>query len=66
MKFMAWQEMWNVLACRQGKKSDLLTCLEQSTQPEPPSSLDIKVLDGAAVVHYLSTGNSTTFNDYAR
>lgn len=50
---------------RLGKKSDLLACLEQTTQTEPPCSFGIKVLDVAAVLHLLSTRNVTTFGEYA-
>ncbi len=50
---------------RQGKKSDLLSVLIQETQTEPPVLFDVKILDGAAVVHFLSTTGITTFNDYA-
>ena len=45
-----------------GKKSDLLIVLAQMTQKEPPSTFDVKVLDGAAVVHFLSTTNIPTFD----
>ncbi|KAK1893790.1 putative pseudouridine transporter, partial [Dissostichus eleginoides] len=38
---------------------------EQKTQQEPPGTFDMKVLDGAAVVHFLSTTNITTFDEYA-
>ena len=31
----------------------------------PPTTYDVKVLDGAAVVHLLSTGNASTFDEYA-
>ena len=50
---------------RQGKKSDLLSILVQKTQTEIPVSVDVKVLDGATVMHFLSTTGITTFNDYA-
>ncbi|KAJ8043846.1 hypothetical protein HOLleu_11123 [Holothuria leucospilota] len=50
---------------RFAKKSDLLTKLEQTNQNDPPSSFDVKVLDGAAVVHLLSTNNVSTFDEYA-
>ena len=52
----------------QGKKSDLVSILVQETQnvqKEPPPFLDVRILDGAAVVHVLSPTNVTTFNDYA-
>ncbi|KAI9529079.1 hypothetical protein NQZ68_013386 [Dissostichus eleginoides] len=50
---------------RLGKKSDLLIILTQKTQQEPPGTFDVKVLDGAAVVYFLSTTNITTFDEYA-
>ena len=52
---------------RQGKKSDLLSILMQKmcTQKEVPTSFDVKILDGAAVVHFLPTNGITTFDDYA-
>ena len=49
---------------RQGKKSDLLSVLVQKIQTEPPFSFDVNILDGAAVVHFLSTTSISTFNDY--
>ena len=36
-----------------GTKSDLLHCLEQPEQPEPPSAYCCKVFDGAVIVHCL-------------
>ena len=48
-----------------GKKSDLLIILTKKTQQEPPGTFDVKVLDGAAVVYFLSTTNITTFDEYA-
>ena len=50
---------------RQGKKSDLLSILAQKTHQEPPGIVDVKVFDGAAVVHFLPTTNITTLNEYA-
>ena len=52
---------------RQGKKSDLLSILMQKTctQKEVSVSFDVKILDGATVVHFLPTNSITTFNDYA-
>ncbi len=52
------------------KKSDLLSILvkemeTQGMETEPPVSFDVKVLDGAAVVHLLPTTNITTFDEYA-
>ncbi|KAJ8353418.1 hypothetical protein SKAU_G00209850 [Synaphobranchus kaupii] len=48
-----------------GTKSDLLQCLEQPGQSEPPSIYDCKVLDGAVIVHCLPTVRVSTFNTYA-
>ena len=45
-------------------KSDLLRCLEQPEEPEPPLTYDCKVMDGAVVVHCLPTSVST-FDEYA-
>ena len=45
-------------------KSDLLRCIEQLEQSEPPSTYDCKVTDGAVIVHSLPT-NVSTFHDYA-
>ncbi len=46
-------------------KSDLLKCLEQPEQPEPPSNFDCIVMDGAVVVHLLPTDGVSTFKEYA-
>lgn len=46
-------------------KSDLLKCLEQPGQSEPPSTYDCKVLDGAVIVHCLPTTSVSTFHEYA-
>ena len=51
---------------RQVKKSDLLSILLEEVEiEEPPIWFDVKVLDGAAIVHLLSTTNITTFEEYA-
>ena len=50
---------------RFGKKSDLLKCLEVSTQQSPPSTYDVKIFDGAAIVHALLPGTAITFSQYA-
>ncbi|KAI0241548.1 hypothetical protein LSAT2_023844 [Lamellibrachia satsuma] len=34
-------------------KSELLTCIEQPGQPEPPSLYDCKVVDGVVIIHCL-------------
>ena len=49
---------------RQGRKFDLLSILVQKTQMEVPVGVDVKILDGATVMHFLSTTGITTFNDY--
>jgi hypothetical protein len=49
---------------RIGQKSELLSCLGGDTRAEPPD-VDMKVLDGAAIVHMLPPGKSKTFQDYA-
>ena len=46
-------------------KSDLLKCLDQNEQLEPPSLCDCIVLDGAVIVHLLPTAEARTFNEYA-
>jgi len=43
----------------------MLDILVSDTQDEPPSFVDAKLLDGAAVVHFLPTTNVVTFNEYA-
>ena len=37
------------------KKSDLLKCINMETTAEPPSTFDVKVMDGPAIVHALSS-----------
>ncbi|KAG1707488.1 Amiloride-sensitive sodium channel subunit gamma [Nymphon striatum] len=49
---------------RSGTKSDLMNCLVD-TVAEPPTLFDVKVLDGAAVVHMLSVNAVGTFIEYA-
>ena len=46
-------------------KSDLLQCIEQHGQSEPPSTYDCKVFDGAVIVHCLPTTSVSTFHEYA-
>lgn len=46
-------------------KSELLTCIIPSTQPDPPTQFDCSILDGAVVVHCLPLTGSITFDDYA-
>ena len=52
---------------RLGKKSELLNILlqESEAEKESPVSFDVKILDGAVIVHLLSPANATTFDDYA-
>ena len=51
---------------RSTKKPDLLSILAQETESsEHFTSFDVKVLDGAAIVHLLPTTNITTFDEYA-
>ncbi|KAG0718686.1 hypothetical protein GWK47_007523 [Chionoecetes opilio] len=57
--------LWLKRELRQGKKSDLTNILAQKTQEEPSGSFDVRVLDGAAVVHLLPVTGITTFDDYA-
>lgn len=43
-----------------------LVSLEEIVQTDLPTSFDVKVFDGAAIVHFLSpTAGVTTFDDYA-
>ena len=52
---------------RTGKKADLVSCLESKAPSHVASpKVDMKVLDGAAVVHFLSTGEARTFEEYAK
>jgi len=52
---------------RHGNKADLLKCLEPS--PSSPPEVDMKLFDGAALVHTLEPKNAVsavkTFQDYA-
>jgi len=48
-----------------GTKSELLKCLEEPGQPEPPINFDCKVLDGAVIVHCLPTNAVSTFDEYS-
>jgi len=51
---------------RFGKKSDLISCVNKETPPPPPpGSYDIKVFDGAAIVHALPVSSVATFSEYA-
>ena len=46
-------------------KSELLKCIPSSTQLEPLSFYDCRILDGAAIVHFLPIVGAATFSDYA-
>ena len=48
-----------------GKKSDLLDIVAMDGRSNPPAFFDVKLLDGAAVVHLLPTTNVTSFDEYA-
>lgn len=53
---------------RQSKKADLLGCLESNIKIEDkatPPAAEVKVLDGAALVHFLPLHDCRTFGDYA-
>ena len=43
----------------------VLNILVQDTKKDPPDSFDVKLLDGAAVVHFLPCTNIVTFDKYA-
>ena len=45
-------------------KFDLLSILTKDIQNDPPDFVDVKLLDGAAVVHFLHTVNVATFDQY--
>ncbi|XP_078356726.1 uncharacterized protein LOC144641563 [Oculina patagonica] len=47
-----------------GKKSDLITCVNRESPPAP-ASYDVKVFDGAAIVHALPVSSVSTFSQYA-
>ena len=46
-------------------KSDVLKYIEQSQQAESPSTYNCIILEGAAIVHSLSTAGAKTFIEYA-
>ena len=48
-----------------GQKSALLTCLDCSNQPTPSDYFNSKMLDGSAVVRFLSTSGAKTCSEYA-
>ena len=47
-----------------GTKSEILNCIEQPEVPAPPSMYDCTVVDGAVIVHILSTKAVSTFSEY--
>lgn len=53
---------------KQGKKSDLVGCLETKTDSDVMTtpSVEVTVMDGAAVVHFLPLRESKTFAEYAK
>ena len=50
---------------RTGSKADILQCLEKDTLGHSPD-VDVKVLDGAAIVNMLPPGKAKTFEEYGR
>ena len=49
-----------------GKKSDLIACVNKETlSPPQPASYNVKVFDGAAIVHALPVLSVATFSEYA-
>ena len=49
---------------RQGSKTDLMECLTKSSQPESIHlRIDVKVLDGAAIMHMVRLGACRTFEE---
>ncbi|KAG7166385.1 hypothetical protein Hamer_G011222 [Homarus americanus] len=55
----------NALLLFTGKNSDLLNILAKDTQNNPPDSIDMKLLGGAAIMHLLPTANIVTFDENA-
>ena len=51
--------------CNCQKKSDLLNLIPEDYQPEPPSVFDVRVIDGAALVHPRPPASIATFDEYA-
>ena len=47
------------------KKSDLVSVLPAESEKEAPVVFDVKILDGAAIVHLLPTNGVRTFDDYS-
>ena len=50
---------------RFGKKSDLLKIITFENKDNSPDPFDVKLRDGAAIVHLLSTAGVTNFEEYA-
>ena len=48
---------------RRGKKLDLIDIVVPSIQVELSSTFDVKMIDGAAVVHLLLVTSISTFDD---
>ena len=46
-------------------KSELMKCIAQPQQPEPPPKFDCRICDGAVIVHCLPVTGAITFDDYA-
>lgn len=46
-------------------ESNLLKCLDFKDQLVSPPNFDAKIVDGAALVHIISTASSSIFDDYA-
>ncbi len=46
-------------------KSELLQCIQQPGENEPPTTFDCIVLDGPVTVHSLPTSGVGCFNEYA-
>ena len=51
--------------CLPTKKSDLLSCIEEAMNLEPPTYYDVKLLDGPAIVYSLPTKQAKTFDEYS-
>ena len=58
-------QIWASFIC-QNTKSDMLKCIEDFDEPEPPSIYDCKVLDDAVIVHCLPAANVSIFLEYAK
>ena len=51
---------------RFAKKSDLTSCVNEGTPPLPsPASYDVKVFDGAAIVHAFPVSSIAMLSEYA-